>query len=363
MPSLFECSGLHVKVDRFQLYDINFSVDRNDYLIVLGPTGCGKTMLLEALAGLRKPASGRIFLEDKDITCWPPEARGLGFAYQDSLLYPFLNVKDNILFGARAKGRHKEKSTRQRLDRLAETMGIAHLLQRYPHFLSGGEKQRVSLARAIMTNPPVLLLDEPLSALDPQKRHSMRELLQELQQLEGLRIIHVTHDFNEALQLGTYVLVMHDGRVLQQGTPGEVFQRPSSLLVSDFLQNENIIRGKIESRNGGLWFKAKDSGLTMGPWANHNSASRINNSVYLMFQAGQISVYPDDGNPAQRPNIWKARLEKVTTHSTHISLVCKGGGSWNVALSRKEWQQLGLAPGARVILSVEGQHPHLIDNQ
>lgn len=350
-------------MEGFELCDITFSMDRDDYLIVLGPTGCGKTMLLETLAGLRKPSAGQILLENKDITCWSPEARGFGFAYQDSLLYPFLNVKDNILFGARARRKHKEIRTLKRLNRLADAMGIAHLLQRSPCYLSGGEKQRVSLARAILTNPPVLLLDEPLSALDPQKRYSMQELLREVHQSEGLRIIHVTHDFNEALQLGTQVIVMNQGKILQQGKPYEVFQRPRSLFISNFLQNENTIIGKVESINGALWFKARDSDWMVGPLAENMPVPHVHNEVYLMFQAGQLAVYPDDKSTSLQPNIWKAYIDKVTTHSTHVSLICRGNGSWHVALSRKEWHQLGLEAGLRVTLSVEYQHPHLITKQ
>ena len=167
--ALLEVSGLNVRCGKFRLQDITFSLHKNDYLIIVGPSGAGKTMLLETLVGLRKSDAGQIVLKNEEISIRPPEKRGFGFAYQDSLLYPFLNVRENILFGARAQKRHKEKATLKRLNRLVDYMGIAHLINRFPVSLSGGEKQR-SLARAILINPPVLLLDEPLSALDPQTR-------------------------------------------------------------------------------------------------------------------------------------------------------------------------------------------------
>lgn len=305
-PLLFEISNLTVQAGGFRLHDISFSVDRGQYLIVLGPTGSGKTLLLETLAGLRKPAAGKIFLNNRDITSWPPEARSCGFAYQDSLLYPFLNVRENILFGARARKRHKEQSILRRLDRIAEAMGIAHLLNRFPGHLSGGEKQRVSLARAILCSPPVLLLDEPLSSLDPQTRRSMQELLQEVHQAEELGIIHVTHDFNEALQLGTRVLVMNNGKILQQGEPLEVFNKPDSPFVADFLLRENALIDK--------------------------------------------------------PNTWLASVEQVIVHGAHVELACRGSGCWQAVLSMAEWQKLAGTKGSPVKLSVDPANLHIISN-
>ncbi|CQR72331.1 Putative 2-aminoethylphosphonate import ATP-binding protein PhnT [Sporomusa ovata DSM 2662] len=360
--AFFQVEKLYVQAGEFDLQNISFSLRSKEYLIILGPTGCGKTMLLETLAGLRKPVGGQIFLGNNNITTWPPEARGLGFAYQDSLLYPFLNVKDNILFGARAQKKHKETNTLKRLDKLAEAMGISHLLQRYPRDLSGGEKQRVSLARAILVDPPVLLLDEPLSALDPQTRHSMRELLREVHRSEELGIIHVTHDFNEALQLGSQVIVMNNGKIVQQGEPLTVFQKPRSLFVASFLQSENIIKGTIETINGISRFRDRENEWSLGPLPEKLVMGRNQNDVYVMLHAGQIEIALSNSLSLNKPNTWEASIEKVMINSTHVELICRGSGCWNVAVSRNEWQKLALRVGTKVNLSVDNKQIHLIWN-
>ncbi|TCO71832.1 ABC transporter ATP-binding protein [Marinisporobacter balticus] len=360
--TFFQVEGLRVEAGGFQLQDISFSLHKKEYTMILGPTGCGKTMLLETLAGLRKPIMGQIFLNNTNITTWSPEARCFGFAYQDSLLYPFLNVEENILFGASAQKRHKEVEIRKRLNRITEAMGISHLLQRVPRLLSGGEKQRVSLARAILCSPPVLLLDEPLSALDPQTRHAMQALLHELHHSEGLGIIHVTHDFNEALQLGTQLIVMNQGKIVQQGEPLNVFHQPRSLFVAEFLRSENIIKGKIENINGILWFSDRENEWVLGPLYEKLRTDANQKEVYLMIHAGQIEVSLREDTPLHNLNTWNACVQKVMIHSTHVEMICKGSRYWHVALSCNEWQRLDLKVGSRVNLSVNMKHIHIIED-
>lgn len=361
MKKLLQVEGLNVQGGKFKLKNISFSLDNREYLIILGPTGCGKTMLLETLAGLRKPLSGQIYLQNKNITDLNPEIRGLGFAYQDSLLYPFLNVKDNILFGAKARKKHKEENTLKRLERLAEAMGISHLLERFPHLLSGGEKQRVSLARALLISPPVLLLDEPLSALDPKTRYYMQTLLREIHNSEGIGIIHVTHDFNEALQLGSKVIVMNQGEIIQDGEPTKVFNQPHSLFVADFLKSENVIKGRIEDIDGAFWFRDNRNDWVLGPLPENQCVHNNEKEIYLMLHAGQLELVPGDSVPINKPNTWEACIEKVMINSTHVEVICRGRGCWHAALSRNEWQKLSLDAGSMVNLSVDTSQAHLIN--
>ncbi len=362
MTALLQVSNLNVKSGKFALQDISFSLNRPDYLIILGPTGCGKTMLLETIAGLRKPTNGKIILEGQNITYYPPENRGLGFAYQDSLLYPFLTVEENIIFGARAKKQDKDPATLERLHNLAEAMQITPLLKRHPHSLSGGEKQRVSLARAILINPPILLLDEPLSALDPQTRYAMRDLLREIHAQEEIGIIHVTHDFNEALQLGTQLLVMNKGKILQQDSPLEVFHHPNSLFVANFLQCENIIPGEIRTQNGTLTFINPERNWLINYLPKNKYPNAEYANIYLILHAWQIKIAKPLGLSPDPPNSWQATVKKVILHSSHVEIACSGKGNWNINVSRNEWQKLDLQVGSTVTLSVNTEDVHLIYN-
>ena len=361
-PVLFAVQDLHVQEGNFQLRDICFTLEESQYLVILGPTGCGKSMLLETLAGLRYPKGGGIFLRGKEITSLAPEARRFGFAYQDSLLFPFLNVKDNILFAARSHKNRLESSIKKRADELTEAMRITHLLDRYPQFLSGGEKQRVSLARALLSKPPLLLLDEPLSSLDQQIRSSIKELLRTIHNKEELGIIHVTHDFNEALQLGTHLLVMDQGRILQQGKVEDVFFRPSSKYLADFFMGENILQGRIEWRDGQAWFRQADSLAEFGPLKKKKIPDKYPDEVALLIHAGDLSLSKANGYEESKANSWYGLIERVVNFSTHLEVVCSGNGKYKVVLSNNEWKELNLQNGSRVKISVDVDDLHILPN-
>lgn len=360
--ALLEVYNLTVNVGKFSLQDINFSIGPGDYVVILGPTGCGKTLFLEAIAGLRAPNRGALFLNGKEITHLPPEHRYMGFAYQDSLLYPFLSVKENILFGAKARKMAGNPEILRRMEQLAAAMNITHLLARYPRFLSGGERQRVSLARAILTRPPLLLLDEPLSALDQQTRHAMQELLREIHHTEGIGIIHVTHDFSEALQLGKRMLVLHDGQVEQEGEPLEIFYHPATQFVAKFLHGENLIPGRVLRQDDEQWFECGDGGFLLGPLPKNRLPEGLSESgklFTLLIRSGSIRL----GRVAEGPaatNSWTARIKSVIIGSTHVDVYCHGNGRWQASLSLAEWQGLDLRRGEQVRLSVRPEHLHVI---
>jgi len=282
------------------------------------------------------------------------------FWFQDSLLYPFLNVKDNIFFGAKARKKHKEKAILDRLEKITVKMGIDHLVDRYPRALSGGEKQRVSLARAILLNPAFLLLDEPLSALDPRMRQSMRDLLRELHFSEQIGIIHVTHDFNEALQLGTDVLVMEQGRILQQGKPVEIFNRPETLSMASFLLVENIQKGEIVKEKGLVFFKKED--LVLGPITSGKKPYLAGEKAHLVVRSGNIELNLDNGYHHNLPNAWRAEIEQNNFYRTHVDVICKGSGRWQVTLSMADWQRMGLRQGKSVRLSLKQEDLHVIQD-
>lgn len=357
---LLEVKNLSVKTGSFSLSNVSFSINTSDYLMILGPTGSGKTILLECIAGLRPIQSGEIFLNGERITNIPPEQRHFGFAYQDSLLYPFLTVQENILFGAKARGMARNTKVQEHMYRLVEIMNISHILQRYPKHLSGGERQRVSLARALITKPPLLLLDEPLSALDPSTRLSLQNLLREIHTTESLGIIHVTHDFSEAMQLGTQMIVISNGSIVQSGVPLEVFFRPASLAVAKFLQGENLIKGTIITLDNATWFKPEHSQVLMGPLAGElTSELATEKDVMLMIRSSNLSLYQPGESPFGCIS-WPAEIECLSFNRTHVDVHCRGYGCWETSISLAQWQSQKLSKGDKVLLAVKPESCHLI---
>lgn len=211
---MIEVKKLGIAVPGFTLKDLSFTVPDNAYGILMGPTGCGKTTVLEAVCGLRKVVAGTVTLHGRDITRARPGERGIGYVPQDGALFPTMTVHDQLAFAMQLRKWDKARQ-KQRIDELAELLGIGHLVKRKPHGLSGGERQRVALGRALAFRPDILCLDEPLSALDEDTRGRMIELLKRVQQHEHVTALHVTHSSSEAEQLGTHVLRLTDGRIRQ----------------------------------------------------------------------------------------------------------------------------------------------------
>ena len=236
--------NLKVNLGDFLLQSINLDIKQGEYFIILGPTGAGKTVLLEAIAGLYPVLEGEVWIGGNEITDLSPEKRGIGIVYQDQALFPHLSVEENLAFGLKMRKRTKDE-IKSRTDAIAEVAGILHLLKRSPATLSGGEKQKVALARALVTEPKVLLLDEPLSALDPETRERMQGELREMHRKVMVTIIHVTHDFEEAITLGHRVAVLNDGCIAQMGTPEEFLRQPSSEFVARFALSRNIFSGRV----------------------------------------------------------------------------------------------------------------------
>ncbi len=228
------------RLDSFQLQEISLEVSRGDYYVLLGRSGAGKTQLLELICGLTPPDKGKIILEGEDITRKRVQDRGIGLVFQDLALFPHFSVKDNIMYPLRIM-KLPLKERVDRVQRAAEEMNIADLLLRKPENLSGGEKQRVALARTLVTQPKILLLDEPMASVDASLKDSIRRMLRRLNR-NGQTIVHVTHDFGEAISLASRVGVMHNGRIIQEGTPGEVFTHPANRFVARYAGIKNFFR-------------------------------------------------------------------------------------------------------------------------
>jgi molybdopterin-binding protein len=240
---MIELRNISKRFSDFCLKDISFTVEQGDYFILLGESGAGKSMLLETIAGLVQPESGSLIMEGNDMTHQKIQNRKIGLVFQDHAVFPHMTVYENIVYSLHGrKLSHEEK--KERVCRIAEQLSISDLLDRRPSTLSGGELQRVALARTLIQQPKILLLDEPLASLDSRIKSDLRSQLRKIHR-QGQTILHVTHDYEEALSLGNRIAVIHNGAIIQEGTPEEVFRNPKSEFVAHFIGARNFFRARL----------------------------------------------------------------------------------------------------------------------
>lgn len=242
---MIEIKDVQLKLGQFVLKDIDVKIELGEYFVILGPSGSGKTVLLETIAGLYVPDEGNIYYAGEDITHFSPERRNIGFVYQNYELFPHMTVEENITFGLRIRKIDK-KIICEKLYSLASMFKIKHLLKRYPAKLSGGEKQRVALARALIISPKILLLDEPMSALDMMTKLTLQQEIKNIHEEFNSTIIHVTHDIEEAMFLADRIGIMNNGRLTQVSKTEDVFNGTNSLFLETFMKIQRERRGKNE---------------------------------------------------------------------------------------------------------------------
>jgi iron(III) transport system ATP-binding protein len=239
------------------LQEINLQIEEGELFFLLGPSGCGKSTLLRIVAGLLPPTSGRIFFNDRDVTDLGTEKRNAVMCFQSYALWPHMSVRENVRFGlnVRKMGRADQS---QRIEEVLKMVRMDALADRKPNELSGGQQQRVALARALAVRPDCLLLDEPLSNLDAKLRQEMRSEIRRICKSAGLTSIYVTHDQKEALSAADRIAIMKDGRLMQVGTPGDLYHRPRTSFVADFIGQTNLLRGQVKAREG-AWTRVETS--------------------------------------------------------------------------------------------------------
>jgi molybdate transport system ATP-binding protein len=340
--------GLAIRLGEFAHEGTSLTVREGDYFCLIGPTGAGKTVLIESIAGLQRPQAGRITIEGRDVTELPPHARGVGYVPQDYALFPHMDVAANIAYGL-VERRTAHMQIQAKVQETAELLGIGRLLHRRPLTLSGGERQRVALARALVLGCKLLLMDEPFGALDQVTKATLFPMMTELRDRMGLTILHVTHDFSEAYALADRVGVIHGGRLLQVGTVEEVFTAPRSRTVAAFTGMGNIWEvPRVPSSADGL-------------------LGSVITNLGLNAAGGQcVCIRPDGISISQTPqpeHEFGARgsLRQVRwmgpVHELHLGT----GPSLVATIGTREYRRLGCRLGDTLYIGFDRSAVHVID--
>ena len=344
----------HLSVDlkEFHLRHIDLAVDAGQYFVVLGPTGAGKTVLLETIAGLFEPHQGRLLLHGRDITATPPEHRGIGFVYQDYALFPHLDVADNVAFGLKLRRSLDRPAIDHRVNETCSLLSIDHLLHRDPATLSGGERQRVALARALVVEPRLLLLDEPLSALDPKTREGLQHELGRIHRQLGTTTLHVTHDFEEAIALADRIAVMHQGRIVQVGSPPDIFRRPATPFVAHFVGVRNVFAGSVEpgDRQGYDTFRSNELEMAV---------------ITDVAGEAHASIRPEDIVISRHPlggsfqNHFQGRIQDIADRGTLVYVTVRASADFTCAITRRSLEEMALREDKEVQIGFKTSAVHV----
>ncbi|MCX7682520.1 MAG: ABC transporter ATP-binding protein [Anaerolineae bacterium] len=280
--------------------DFNLSVRQGEFVSFLGPSGCGKTTTLRMIAGFELPSSGTIMLDGKDLTYTPPNKRNVGMVFQSYALFPHMTVAQNVGYGLKIAGQSKSQIA-ARVEEMLSLIQMEAFANRYPHQLSGGQQQRVALARALAIRPKVLLLDEPLSALDAKIRLELRQEIRRIQQQLGITTVYVTHDQEEALSLSDRIVVMNQGKIEQIGTPTEIYNEPATEFVAQFVGYINLLPVKVVTPSEGV--------VRLG-----NQLIRAGRFGHLNDKPVRLAVRPEElkSGFAEGANNLSGRVESVT---------------------------------------------------
>jgi molybdate/tungstate transport system ATP-binding protein len=346
---MIAATGLTARAGSFQLTDITFEVPDGGYGIVIGPAGAGKTTLLEAIGGIVPITGGRVVLGGRDVTAVAPDARNVGLVYQHGYLFPHLSVGANIAYGASdvAVGRD-----------LIRRFGASDLWNRDVRSLSGGERQIVALARALARRPSVLLLDEPFSALDPRRRASLRRELRAVHRETGLTVLQVTHDFAEAGLLGDVAILLDGGRLLQAGSPEDVFRHPASPYVAEFLGAENVYMGELRAVDAGQ-VDPDDADAAAHRAFEFAVGDAVPGPAHAVIRAEEVVVSLAEMESSAR-NAYRGRIVEIAASGALVRVTIDVGGTPLVAaLTTRSVRDLGLAAGMTVYASFKAMAVHL----
>ncbi len=338
----FTVKDLSIKFNDFKLEKISFSIDKGDYLAIIGPTGSGKTLILETIAGIHSPDEGEIYLKGEKITYLPPEKRKIGIIYQDYGLFPHLTVIENILYGVK---KEKEK----KVEHISELLKLKNLLNRYPSTLSGGEKQRVALARALIVEPELLLMDEPFSALDIRTRMETRKFVKKLVSELRFTTIHITHDLDDVWLLSNKVMIIKNGKVLQFGELKEIMHKPKDKFVADFV-GTNILKGTVVSKNkDGITISVEGKLIKSTDTTPENGEE-----IAIGIRPENILIFNKKPNMTSARNIIDGKITDYFFEGRIAYIfVSIGSQELKVALTLNAFEELHLFKGKKVFLTIK----------
>jgi len=332
------------------LSEVSFTVEKGEFVSVLGPSGCGKTTILRVVSGLERQDAGQVLIGGRDVSRLPTSRRNVGIVFQSYALFPNLTAADNVAYGLRNNVRPREEVSR-RVDELMALVGLPGMQAKYPSQLSGGQQQRVALARAMALSPDILLLDEPLSALDAQVRVHLRAEIKDLQERLGVTTMMVTHDQEEALTMADRILVMDQGVVVQQGAPRDIYDSPATPFVAAFIGSMNFLKGARKSGEGTFLL----AGRTVAAGREPQSVSE-GGPVWLGIRPEDVVLRREDG---PKPGMFQARVRHVEFRgaSTRVSLVLTETAQElpvEADLPAARARELGLMRGAVLQLGLPG---------
>jgi ABC-type Fe3+/spermidine/putrescine transport system ATPase subunit len=359
--AMIRIERLNYRVGRFALQDVSLEIQAGEYFVLLGPSGAGKTLLLESVCGLNRIDSGRIFVGGVDVTELEPRRRRIGYLPQDYALFPNKTVRDNVQFGVRRQLASRKDRART-VDDLLEMLGLLELAGRRPGKLSGGEKQRVALARALAVRPHVLLMDEPVSALDEQTRDGLCRQLKQLQRRTRTTAIHVCHNFTEMLAVADRAAVIYGGRIVQADAPRAILQRPRTAAVARFVQAENLFTARAAP--DGDWLR-----LTVAGGIEFRAARPVSGgargAALFMIRPENIRVAGEPlRNLPPAATTWRGAVSRLTDTGPLVqaAVACEGALEVLVSLGRKEFDSIAFEPGDPVHLAVSPQDVHVLED-
>jgi len=334
------------RLDGFSLTDININIPEGTYYILLGRSGSGKTQLLELIAGLNRPDSGELWLNGENITGKKIQDRNIGLVFQDFAIFPNMTVSGNIAYSINS-GKVNREQVNERVRNVASELNITHLLGRSTHHLSAGELQRVALARTLIRSPRLLLLDEPMASIDASLKDDVKRLLRRLKS-RGLTIIHVTHDYREAMSLASRVGVIHNGRIIQEGEPGEVFRNPVNKFVARYSGVKNFFEVKFRKENG-EWKAVGNNGMIF-----HLPGNSYPSQGVLIIRSEDITIW-NTNPPLQTDNCLRGVVREILPSDSGMEIVVNAGNDFYLDVSSEMFKRQPLSGLSEVWITFPGK--------